>query len=176
MSLFDLKSLEKFLKAHLHKVETIKQLIGDLPQAGDIYCLWTLNSFNAFTFIPFMIKEHGVIHDLIISTYSISTRILHSMINYIDKGMIENVHITISDSVKFRLPKVNEQLVSLNNRDNFNVNYTWNHSKVTLIRTPVGYYVVEGSGNYAENAQFEQYIFLSSEPIYNFRKNCIIEP
>ncbi len=188
MGLFDLGSLkkepsdqtdgslilkERFLQEHFYKVETIKQLVGTLPLEGEIFCIWTLNSFNAFTFIPFMIKQQGKLEELIISTYSISSRILHSIINYLDKGRILKIHITISDSIKFRMPKVYEQLEVLCRRPEFSASYTWNHSKVTLMKTSEGHFIVEGSGNFSENAQYEQYMFVQSERIYNFRKSCI---
>lgn len=165
---------ERFLNEHLVKVESIKQLIHHVPDPGELFCIWTLNSFNAFTFIPFMIKEHGKIEELIISTYSISSRILDAITKFIEKGKLCQIHITISDSIKFRTPRVQEQLEILSRiYPVFTVQYAWNHSKVTLIRTQEGKFVVEGSGNYSENAQFEQYMFLNSDSIYEFRKSCI---
>ena len=35
--------------------------------------------------------------------------------------------------------------------------------------TESGYYVVEGSGNYGENAMEEQYVFLNNKKVYDFR-------
>ena len=189
MPLFDLASLQKplpevtgsglvlkerFLNVHLKKIESIKQLIGQAPGVDEVFCLWTLNSFNAFTFIPFMIKEHGRIDELILSTYAISSRILHAFSSYIDKGLIGRVHITISDSIKYRQIKNFEELTLMQSKyPDFTVSYGWNHSKITLIQNSVGYFVIEGSGNYSENAQHEQYMFLNSKNLYMFRKTCI---
>ena len=39
--------------------------------------------------------------------------------------------------------------------------------------TAAGCYVVEGSGNYGENAMEEQYVFLKSKKIYEFRSGRI---
>ena len=50
--------------------------------------------------------------------------------------------------------------------------YAWNHSKVQLIKSNGNYFVVEGSGNFSENAANEQYIFLNNEYVYKFRKGC----
>lgn len=163
---------EKFLQSHMVKIENIKQLTGRLPDPGEAYFLWTLKSFNAFSFIPYMIKEQGQILELVLSTYSITQRILDAFVRYRDKGLIDQVHLLISDSVKFRLPLVNERLIQLNEKG-FRVIYGWNHSKITLVQTSLGYFVIEGSGNFSENAQFEQYLFLNSPIVYEFRKNCI---
>ena len=189
MPLFDLSSItkplpadsgsglvlkERFLNLHLKKIESIKLLVGQPPVKDEVFCLWTLNSFNAFTFIPFMIKEHGKINELIISTYAISSRILNAFTNYIEKDLIAGIHITISDSIKYRQIKNFEELTLMQSRyPGFTVSYGWNHSKITLIQNAQGYFVIEGSGNYSENAQHEQYMFMNSQPLYMFRKACI---
>jgi hypothetical protein len=166
---------DNYLDVHLAKVDSIKNLNGRLPLEGEIFFLWTINSFNAFTFIPYMIKQHGQIDELLITTYSMSSRILNALTHYIEKGKIEKVHILISDSVKFRLPKVQDQLVVLCNQrpGQFIVSYAWNHAKITLMKTSQGHYLVEGSGNFSENAQHEQYIFVNSKPVFEFRKQQI---
>lgn len=168
---------DNFFDSHLAKVESLKQLSGRLPKEGEIYFLWTVNSFNAFTFIPFMVKEHGVINELILSTYSMSSRILNSLTHYIEKGKVEKVHILISDSIKFRIPRVQAQLIHLCSQypQRFSVSYGWNHSKITLIGTLEGGYVMEGSGNFSENAQYEQYILLKNQKVYDFRKAMIYD-
>ncbi|MHC1707496.1 MAG: hypothetical protein AB9842_08240 [Bacteroidales bacterium] len=165
---------EKFLDQHLIKAESIKHLNGRLPHPGEVFFIWTLKSFNAFTFIPYIIKQEGKIDELVISSYSISQRILHSLLNYINKGLVCKVEILISESIKFRMPLVQEQLTLLAARKElFTVHYGWNHSKITLMKTQENHFLVEGSGNFAENAQWEQYIFLNSETVFNFRKTCI---
>jgi len=51
--------------------------------------------------------------------------------------------------------------------------YAWNHSKVSCLQCGETYLVLEGSGNWSANAQYEQYIFINSKKIYEFRKNLI---
>ncbi len=187
MSLFKLSDLNqetaassgilksKFYDVHLAKVESIKSLVGNVPGPGECFFLWTVKSFNAYTFIPFFVKEHKVINELILSTYSISNRILESLTHLLEKGKVEKVHILISDTIKFRLPKVQEQLVTLCKQrpGQFSVDYAWNHSKICLMLTPQGSFLVEGSGNFSENAQHEQYLFLNIKEVYEFRKQEI---
>lgn len=166
---------DNFMKIHTAKVETLKELNGRLPQCGEIFFLWTINSFNAFTFIPYIIRECGFIDELLITTYSINMRIVDSLIRYIDKGKIKHVSLFISDSIKFRMPKVYDHLSALvaHRADVLKIFYSWNHSKVTLINAGGNFYDVEGSGNFSENAQHEQYIFLNSKEVYDFRKHWI---
>ena len=165
---------DSFLNLHERKIVTLKHLVGKLPAQNEFIALWTLKSFNAFTFIPFLIKELGVIETLIISTYTINRRIIDSLIKKIDQGKIKQVHLFIADSLKFRMPKAVDHLASLADaRNNIFVTYAWNHSKITLVQTGDHYFVIEGSGNWSENAQHEQYMFFNHEKLYKFFLNCI---
>lgn len=164
---------ERFENMHAEKVRSLKQLVGRVPEPGEVFFLWTLNSFNAFTFITYIIKYFGAIRNLIFSTYSINERILTSLIRWYDKGSIDEIYIRISDSIKNRVPKVNDQLQAFARGRNITIGYAWNHSKVTLIRTDTHHFVICGSGNFSENALNEQYIFLNDERIFQFYDDCI---
>lgn len=164
---------ERFECMHVEKVRSLKQLIGRVPAPGEVFFLWTLNSFNAFTFITYIIKYFGSIRQLIFSTYSINERILTSLMRWYDNGSIDEIYICISDSIKNRVPKVNDQLQAFARSRNIMIGYAWNHSKVTLIRTDTHHFVICGSGNFSENALNEQYIFLNDERIFQFYDDCI---
>lgn len=165
---------EIFLNIHGQRIENIKNLFGRLPTEGEILFLWTVNSFNAFTFIPYIIRYCGDVHEVVMSTYSINIRIIDALIRLVDSCKIHSIHIFISDSIKSRLPKVYDHLMAVIVNKPISVDFAWNHSKITLIKTVDGHYVVEGSGNWGENAKHEQYIFLNSRNIYEFRKNEIL--
>ena len=164
----------KFESKHLSKIASLKQLIGNLPRSGEAYFLYTLKSFNAFTFITYVIKHCGKIDHLTFSTYSINERILSSLLRWYDKGSIRKISMSISDSIKHRMPKVYD-LIELQKRErDFEVNYCWNHSKITLIASQGNYFVIEGSGNFSENAMHEQYVFINDKGVYMFRMSCIM--
>ena len=165
---------EQFLKMHGERVESIKHLANRFPGDGEAIFLWTANSFNAFTFIPYILKECGLIEELIISTYSINIRIIDALVKLIDSGKIKHVEIFISDSIRSLNAKVHDHLMSLIETKPVHVVFSWNHSKIALIKTADHYFDVEGSGNWGENAKHEQYVFLNSRKIYEFRKNEIL--
>lgn len=170
----DAAKLHSFLEMHTRKIESIKDLAGRPPKEGECYFLWTLNSFNAFTFIPYLIKEHGHIDELTVSTYSINTRIADSFMRHLSQGNIHRVKILLAESMSYRMPKVVDHLKhSLMNQPNAEITYGWNHSKITLVKCGNHHYVIEGSGNWSENAAHEQYIFINSQDIYGFRKSHI---
>ena len=143
-----------------------------MPAPGEIVFLWTCNSFNAFTFIPYVIKYSGMIEELSISTYSINTRIVESLTKWYDKGNVRSILLYVSESLRFRMPAVVDLLEAKARDRKISIVYAWNHSKVQLIKSNGNYFVVEGSGNFSENAANEQYIFLNNEYVYKFRKGC----
>ena len=168
--------VERFLSAQDHRIESIKNLVGVLPEENEIMFLWTLKSFNAFTFIPYLIKYSGSIDELYISTYSISIRIIDALMKLIDRGNVKKVTLMISDALQYRLPKVHDHLKALTgHRPEITVKYAWNHSKIALMQIGDKCFGVEGSGNFGENAQHEQYIFYRSFNIFMFRKKEINE-
>lgn len=160
----------RFWAMHTERIESLKKLIN-IPGENECTFLWTMNSFNAFTFVPFCLSHFGHIDEICLSTYTISRRIADALIKQIDLKTIDNVHILVAESLKFRMPQVIDHLnAQMTTRPQLQINYGWNHSKVTCIRCGTNYLVLEGSGNWGENAQFEQYILTNSQEIYEFRK------
>ena len=163
----------RFWNMHTERIESLKKLIN-IPGENECTFLWTMNSFNAFTFIPFCLSNFGHIDELSLSTYTVSRRIADALIRQIDAGNITKVNIFVSESLKFRMPQVIDHLNALmETRPNIKIQYGWNHSKITCVRCGDNHLVFEGSGNWGENAQYEQYILTNSKIIYDFRKKNI---
>ncbi|HLP03848.1 MAG TPA: hypothetical protein VK152_00325 [Paludibacter sp.] len=163
----------KFWKLHAERIESLKKLIA-VPAENECTFLWTMNSFNAFTFIPFCLSNFGHIDEITLSTYTVSRRIADALIRQYDAGKISKVNIFVSESLKFRMPQVIDHLDSLLiTRPGIRIQYGWNHSKITCVRCGENQLVLEGSGNWGENAQYEQYILTNSKQIYEFRKKNI---
>lgn len=161
----------RFERKHYFRLENLKDLCGRLPDDEECFFIETTKSFNAFTFLVYLIRHSGRIESLFIATYSINDRILNSLINWKNKGLIGNITIEISESITFRMGKIAKRLELLNQQKEITLIYEWTHRKVACIKTDIGLYVVEGSGNYGENAAKEQYIFSRSKELYEFRRN-----
>lgn len=160
----------KYLLAHFQKIQNIERDLDRLPTAEEFCFLQTEKQFNAFTFIPFILK-HQSIRRLYASTYSISVRVVESLMELHDGGLIDYIELLVSDSLIKRNPVTIDKIESLaDSRGNVVIKYSWNHSKITLAETTGGYFVVEGSGNWSENAAIEQYLFANSRQLFEFRK------
>lgn len=159
----------RYLATHFEKLATLEESLSRIPTPGEFFFLQTDNSFNAFTFIPFIARRYPV-KELHASTYSISRRVIDALIELHDKGMVEQVTLLISDSMIKRNPVTIDNLMAMaESRPNLNVLYAWSHAKVCLMRTHDFHFVIEGSGNWSENAQYEQYLLANDKGLYDFR-------
>lgn len=165
----------QFLAFHRQKIGKLQGLGGKLPMWNEGLFLWTELSFNAFTFVPYIIQNAGFIVELVITSYSISIEVINALMQLIDDGQIKRVRLFISDSIRSRLPRVADLLDSLIRVRSaaLEVHYAWNHSKIMLAKTEWDWFVMEGSGNFSKNAQFEQYAVFNQAELYQFRLQCI---
>lgn len=151
------------------KLNNLKELCGKLPEKDEIFFIETQKSFTAFTFIVYVLKQTGRIDDLYIATYSTNERIINALVRWYERGVLGTIHLHMSETIKFRMPKIYERLRQLESDGIIELSFAWSHKKITCMSTPLGYYVVEGSGNYGENAMEEQYVFLKNTDVYEFR-------
>jgi hypothetical protein len=162
--------MSKYLITHFEKIATASDLIK-IPTPGEFSFLQSDKAFNAFTFIPLVSSLYPIKH-LYASTYSISRKVIDALVELYDSGKIEAVTLLVSDSMIKRNPITIDNLMAMaKDRPNFEVLYAWSHAKVCLLQTHHDYYVIEGSGNWSENAQYEQYCFANSKELFDFRMN-----
>ena len=160
----------KYIASHFQKIQSLENDLSRVPTDNEFFFLQTDKAFNAFTFIPFVSKTFPV-KELYASTYSISRKVIDALIEMHDKGMIEQITLLISESMIKRNPTTIENLKAMcTTRPNIKVLYAWSHSKVCIMKTTDFHFVIEGSGNWAENAHYEQYLFANSKGLYDFRK------
>ncbi|WP_026730201.1 hypothetical protein [Flavobacterium denitrificans] len=161
--------MSKYLASHYQKISSLDLDLQRLPTIDEFFFLQSDTSFNAFTFIPIISKVHAI-KNLCATTYSISAKVISALLELHDSGKIESITLLISDSMIKRNPKVIDNLMAMaTSRPNLKVLYAWVHAKVCLIQTQDSHYVIEGSGNWSENAQYEQYTFANSKGLYDFR-------
>jgi hypothetical protein len=169
------KFVSKYLASHYQKVSSLENDLMRVPTAEEFFFLQSDTAFNAFTFIP-LVANHYPIKELHASTYSISRKVIQALIEMHDKGQIERITLLISDSMIKRNPLTIENLMAMaSSRPNVTVLYAWVHAKVCLLQTHKNYFVIEGSGNWSENAHYEQYIFANSKGLYDFRMKLFTE-
>lgn len=167
--------VSKYLASHFQKVSKLEEDLLRVPTKEEFFFLQSENSFNAFDFLLLVVKREPI-KELFASTYSISRRVIDSLIELYDNGLIEQMTLFISESMIKRNPITIDNLMAMaKNRPNMKVLYAWSHAKVCLMQTHDNWYCVEGSGNWSDNAHYEQYIFANSYGLFDFRKKLFTE-
>lgn len=165
----------KYLASHYQKVSSLENDLMRIPCPEEFFFLQSDTAFNAFTFIPLVAKLYPI-KELHASTYSISRKVISALIEMHDKGQIERITLLVSDSMIKRNPLTIENLMAMaSSRPNVTVLYAWVHAKVCLLQTHEDFYVIEGSGNWSENAHYEQYTFANCKGLYDFRMKLFTE-
>ena len=151
------------------RVNSLKELCDRLPDVNEAFFIETKKSFSAFAFVAYIIKMVGRIDKLYIATYSTNERIINALLRWQSQGMIGSIHLHVSETMQYRMPAVWQRLLLLHQDGVLRLTSAWSHQKVACVDTEIGQFVVEGSGNYGENAMYENYVFLRSESVYRFR-------
>lgn len=163
----------RYLNKHLQLLKNLPDELQRFPDPGEIFFMQTLQAFNAFTFME-KIAEAYYIEELVATTYSVSMRVLEGLQELQRKGKIGKIKLLISDSMMSRNNKVTDALDAWAMADeNVKLVYTWNHSKITMAKCGDDHFCIEGSGNWSENACYEQYIFYNDKEVYEFRKQIL---
>ena len=151
------------------KVKNLRDLCGRLPRENEIFFIETYKSFTAFAFIVYLMRHAGRVRHLYVATYSTNARVINSIVRYHNKGLLGTIHFHVSETLKFRMPSVFRSLQELAESGVVTLTFGWSHKKIACVDTEDGQFVIEGSGNYGENALEEQYVFLRSKKVYEFR-------
>lgn len=163
----------RYLNKHLDLINNLKEDLVRFPEQGEIFFLQTIQAFNAFTFIE-KIAQTYFIEELVATTYSVSMKVMEALQELQSRGKIGEIRLLISDSMMSRNPRVTDNLdawAKIN--PNVHLVYSWNHSKITLAKTADHHFCIEGSGNWSENACYEQYIFYNDKEAYEFRRKLL---
>lgn len=167
--------VSKYLAAHYQKVAKLEADIKRLPEKEEFFFLQSDNSFNAFTFIPWICKQ-TTIKNLYATTYSINKRVITALMELHREGFVDQITLLVSDTMLKRNP-ITADLLSAASKEypNLNVLFAWVHAKVCLLETEKGHFVIEGSGNWSENAYYEQYAFANCKGLFDFRMKLFTE-
>lgn len=162
--------ISKYVATHFEKIANLHEDLVRVPMPGELFLLQSDSSFNAFTFV-LLVARRTPIRELFASTYSLNRKVVDALIELHDRGAIEQLTLLVNDGMISRNPVTMDNLKAMaSTRPNVQVYLAWVHAKVCLMRTHHAHFVVEGSGNWSDNAQYEQYLFGNDEGHYNFRK------
>lgn len=169
--------VQKYRVGNLQRLKALEE-IATVPEMDSHHRYITHNSFNAFSWIDFFCARFPVFQECYVTSYNFGEAPIDALFVLYDDAVFQSLSIVISESIRYRMPKRFEQLrdgVTRRASPNLRMAGIWNHSKIILLK-PAGnedYFVIEGSGNFSENAYIEQYSVDNSKVIYNFHRHWL---
>lgn len=177
--LFDTEKtvVHNYQVANLQRLKKLEE-IASVPEPNTHHRYITHNSFNAFSWLDFFCARYPVFEEVYITSYNFGEAPIDLLFSRFDAGTFQRLTLVISESIRFRMPKRFHQLregVISRNTNRLRMAGVWNHSKIILLRPQDAedYFIIEGSGNFSENAYIEQYSLDNSRQIYEFHKHWI---
>jgi hypothetical protein len=165
---------------HALKVANFAEL-ASLPEVGEQYRIVTQQQINAFSLIQFVAQQR-TIDEMYVTVYSINERTIMGLFELMDTGTIGKLAIVIAESMRQLQPQRVDQLRNgyAKYAGRLRIAFLHNHSKISAMRCGNNYFVVEGSGNFSENASIEQYVFENNRDAFEHHQkwieNVILDP
>lgn len=159
------------LRRHAAKRGAVIARIAEigLPVPGEQLRLVTRRKFNAVEFVEHVALHEGI-QDLRAAIYSINYRAGQRLIEMINEGHIGRAEILMSN-LRNGAHREKEVVLRglLERHARIELFFCSSHAKVMAMRTRAGnHYVIEGSGNHAENSRVEQYVIDNDQGVHDW--------
>lgn len=150
------------------KILRDKKELLQIPNEGSFLHVITQKQINAFTIILSFL-EKGDIDFLQIMSYTIDETTCHTLSHLLKTGRIKRLQIIMTETASFRIPNIYKLLKeSFSKESNCNLVFYWVHSKIHLIEMGGSKFVIDGSGNFSQNAQVEHYNIFNIKDMFDF--------
>lgn len=161
----------RYKTRNVHQVKTLNELMKcGLPGGGETAHIVTNGKhINAIAFIQAILqKEHAEHLDIV--TYSIRKKTITMILDWFQGDELGTARVNISCHVRTLNPDCYAFMRAIAKEvpDLFRLKVFHNHAKLACVKTEHNHYVLEGSGNFSENALVEQYQLTNSKELYDF--------
>lgn len=159
------------------QVSVLENLIGGLPEQEDDIKIVSYSDLTPLAFLSYTSKR-AVIRELSIVTFRVGPTALKTLNAFGRCGRILSARIVVGkimeqDGRKTSAIKYWEDLCAVCARYGWTCAARNNHAKLMLMDTDVGRFVLEGSGNFNDAPNFEQYSFCRDDELYQFYAGCL---
>lgn len=128
---------------------------------------------ESISLIKQIIKEKGIISELICLIFSINTPNAEMLIALKRAGHIKHIEITVS-TIRNKAEKENvKSYHKLLQGNDIILKHAYNHAKVILAKTENDYIVINTSANFVNSAKYEFFVISNNKQLYDYYKKCI---
>ena len=151
----------------------IEEFMQDLPNDTECYKFLSDGGFSSICFILF-VAERAKINNLLVSTFRVGKKEIQLLNALHEKGRLDNATFVCMNLMKEDASTAKyghyNILDYICKKNEWGLQTKRNHSKVILLDTDKGKFVIETSSNLNENPKIEQFSFEKDAELYDFYK------
>ena len=151
----------------------IEEFMQDLPNDTECYKFLSDGGFSSICFILF-VAERAKINNLLVSTFRVGKKEIQLLNALHEKGRLDNAAFVCMNLMKEDASTAKyghyNILDYICKKNEWGLQTKRNHSKVILLDTDKGKFVIETSSNLNENPKIEQFSFEKDAELYDFYK------
>lgn len=162
-------------------VEKIEDFLTRLPLAGDNpLFVFTTGRDNAIDFMKYFCdifkRSSTEFEETIFSTYNINQDAAELFEHYKKNNILSGKTYVLFNDVIMRLGDDRPEFIkqALNAAPGLEWRTANSHAKLQLYKSGDHHFVIEGSGNLAENSNLEFYTIHNNKRLYDFRRSLIM--
>lgn len=141
--------------------KALTKAIGKLEN-GKEHHYYSWGNFNLVRLIAYLIKQTGPVN-LLMTSYSFSTKSIEQLQNYISKGLILSFRIILDNRVRVMSPKPFQMIMN-----SFDYRCISVHAKVALLWNDDWKITIITSQNATDNPKLERGTIFTDEEIFKF--------
>ena len=158
----------------------LKNFLSHLPQENEVFKMISPAGGWSSCSLVMWIATQCTIDNMLVTTLRVGQKELDAIAALKKKGKIKNIEFLLSGLAKENKIREKDYGYSQNfekicEREGIKYRYVKNHSKVILLDTDKGKFVIETSSNFNENPKIEQFSFEKSEELHDFYKRIFEE-
>lgn len=163
---------KKQISFHVMREKFELESIMPDPPEGEVIKIISNGGFSSIAFIRYMSDLCGI-DNLYASSLAIGKRHIEAMDVMNRNGKLDNAFFVVGRLMKELNTKYDYygQLKKICKKNKWNLEISKNHSKIILIDTKLGKFVLETSSNLNENPSIEHFSFEKNEELYMFYKD-----
>ncbi len=163
------------------KVDKIEDIINRLPGIGEQpLFVFTMERDNAIDFLKYFCeifrRADTEFEETIFSTYNINQDAAELFEHYKKNNILTGKTYVLFNDVIMRLGDDRPEFIkqALSAAPGLEWQTANSHAKLQLYKSGTHHFVIEGSGNLAENSNLETYTIHNDRRLYNFRRSVIL--
>ena len=141
--------------------KALTKAIGQLEN-GKEHHYYSWGNFNLVRLIAYLIRQTGPVN-ILMTSYSFSTKSIEQLQNYINKGLIRSFRIILDNRVRVMSPKPFQMIMN-----SFDYRCISVHAKVALLWNDQWKITIVTSQNATDNPKLERGTIFTDEEVFNF--------